>query len=273
MPINSSPKTTLAGTLRALMNTMISFRRSVAAILFASTFVSAHGQITTNRFAFTGAEIFPLDSQIGILHAVDLDGDGLNDLVIANNSRSKITLLFNQTGKTNIVSKPLTKRDINDLPPDSRFRVDSIPSEKRIGGMVVTDLNSDGRPDIAYYGEPKELIVIYNQGSNIWSAPKRFAIEDGQLNPNSLTSGDINGDGRTDLVLLAENHAYLITQNADHTLAEPEKLPLSSSVRSVQVMDIDGDGRNDLLLVNFDNASPFRFRLQKIEFLAIIVGL
>ena len=265
MPINSSPKTTLAGTLRALMNTMISFRRSVAAILFASTFVSAHGQITTNRFAFTGAEIFPLDSQIGILHAVDLDGDGLNDLVIANNSRSKITLLFNQTGKTNIVSKPLTKRDINDLPPDSRFRVDSIPSEKRIGGMVVTDLNSDGRPDIAYYGEPKELIVMYNQGSNIWSAPKRFAIEDGQLNPNSLTSGDINGDGRTDLVVLAENHAYLITQNADHTLAEPEKLPLSSSVRSVQVMDIDGDGRNDLLLVNFDNASPFRFRLQNSD--------
>ena len=227
------------------MNTMISLRRSVAAILLATAALSARGQSATNRFAFSGPEIFPLDSQIGILHATDIDGDGLNDLIIANNSRSKITLLFNQTGKTNIASKPITKRDVNDLPPDSRLRLDSIPSEKRIGGMVVTDLNSDGRPDIAYYGEPKELLVIYNQGSNIWSAPKRFSIEDGQLNPNSLTSGDINGDGRNDLVLLAENHAYLITQSADHTLAEPEKLPISSAVRSVQVLDIDGDGRVD----------------------------
>ena len=247
------------------MNMMISLHRMVAAILLATSALSAHAQSATNRFTFTGPEIFPLDSQIGILHATDIDGDGLNDLIIANNSRSKITLLFNQTGKTNIVSKPLTKRDVNDLPPDSRFRVDSIPSEKRIGGMVVADLNSDGRPDIAYYGEPKELLVIYNQGSNIWSAPKRFPIEDGQLNSNSLTSGDINGDGRTDLVLLAENHAYLIAQSVDHTLGEPEKLPLSSAVRSVQVLDIDGDGRNDLLFVNFDNANPFRFRLQNTD--------
>ena len=247
------------------MNTMISIRRSLAAALLASAVLSARGQSVTNVFAFSGPEIFPLDNQIGILQAADIDGDGLNDLVIANNSRSKITILYNQTGKTNIASKPLSKRDVNNLPPDSRFRVDSIPSEKRIGGMVVTDLNSDGKPDIAYYGEPKELLVIYNQGSNTWSAPKRFAIEDGQLNPNSLTSGDINGDGRTDLVLLAENHAYLITQNADHTLAEPEKLPLSSQVRSVQVLDIDGDGRNDLLFVNFDSATPFRFRLQSAD--------
>ena len=247
------------------MNTMISIRRSLAAALLASAVLSARGQSVTNVFAFSGPEIFPLDNQIGILQAADIDGDGLNDLVIANNSRSKITILYNQTGKTNVASKPLSKRDVNNLPPDSRFRVDSIPSEKRIGGMVVTDLNSDGKPDIAYYGEPKELLVIYNQGSNTWSAPKRFAIEDGQLNPNSLTSGDINGDGRTDLVLLAENHAYLITQKADHTLAEPEKLPLSSQVRSVQVLDIDGDGRNDLLFVNFDSATPFRFRLQSAD--------
>jgi hypothetical protein len=34
----------------------------------------------------------------------DSDGDGLNDLIAVNNSRSKITLLYNQTGKTNIAA-------------------------------------------------------------------------------------------------------------------------------------------------------------------------
>jgi len=237
---------------------------TAGAVLLSTFWLPASAQVATNRFAFTGREDFPIDPQIGLLHAADLDGDGLNDLVIVNNSRSKINLLYNRTGKTNLpATGPLTKRELNELPPDARFRIDSIPSEKRIGAMIVADLNSDGRPDIAYYGEPKELIVIYNQGTNGWSAPKRWPIEDGQLNPNALTAGDVNGDERTDLVLLAENHAYLIKQNADHTLGEPEKLPLASLVRSVQVLDIDGDGRNDLLLVNFDSPTPFRFRLQQ----------
>ena len=81
----------------------------------------------------------------------DLDGDGLNDLVVVNNSRSKINLLYNQTGKTNLTqkSKPWGKREINELPPDARFRIDSIASEKRISSLVLADLNGDGRPDIA----------------------------------------------------------------------------------------------------------------------------
>lgn len=248
------------------MNTLNVFSRLVGVVFLCAACGSSQAAVVTNRFGFTGPEIFPIDSQIGLLHAVDIDGDGLNDLMLVNNSRSKINLLYNQTGKTNArAAKLLTKREMNELPPDARFRIDSIPSEKRISAMVVTDLNGDGRPDIAYYGEPKELVVIYNQGTNGWSAPKRWAIDDGQLNPNALTAGDLNGDGRPDLVLLAENHAYLITQNADHTLGEAEKIPLSSLVRSVQVIDIDGDGRKDLLLVNFDSPTPFRFRLQQAD--------
>ena len=50
---------------------------------------------------FTGPEIYPIDDRIGLLHAADLDGDGLNDLVVVNNLRSKINLLYNQTGRTN----------------------------------------------------------------------------------------------------------------------------------------------------------------------------
>src|SRR5205809_4799872 len=80
----------------------------------------------TNRFGFTGPEIFPIDSQIGQLRVADLDGDGLNDLIVANNSRSKINLLYNQTGKTNLAHRPtpVGRREFNELPPDSRFRIE-----------------------------------------------------------------------------------------------------------------------------------------------------
>src|SRR5215469_16716342 len=156
---------------------------------------------TNNTFGFTGPEIFPIDNQISQLHVADLDGDGLNDLIVVNNARSKITLLYNQTGKTNSTPKlsETGRKEMNELPPDARFRVESIASEKRIASLVVTDLNGDGRPDIAYYGEPKELVVQYNLGTNGWSTPKRWPIDDGQLSANALAVGDLNGDGLTDL--------------------------------------------------------------------------
>src|SRR6266852_4297 len=197
-------------------------KRMLSALSLVGTIVfTGRGDSGTNRFGFTGPEIFPIDSQIGHLRATDLDGDGLQDLIVVNNSRSKINLLYNQTGKTNQAeAKTAAKRELNQLPPDARFRIDSIASEKRISSLVVADLNGDGRPDVAYYGEPKELVVQFNQGTNGWSAPKRWPLEDGQLSPNALSAGDLNGDGRPDLVLLAENHLYLLAQKEDHSLGE-----------------------------------------------------
>lgn len=248
---------------------MTLFRPSVITTIFAavglSILNSSAASTRTNTFGFTGPEIYPIDSQISQLHVADLDGDGLNDLIVVNNSRSKINLLYNQTGKTNQTRllKPTGRREMNELPPDARFRIESIASEKRISSLVVADLNGDGRPDIAYYGEPKELVILYNQGTNTWSQPKRWPIEDGQLTPNALNTGDLNGDGQTDLVLLAENYIYFFAQSKDHILGEPVKIPFSGTVKSAQILDIDGDGRSDLLLVNWEDKNPFRFRLQK----------
>jgi hypothetical protein len=234
----------------------------VAGLLGAAACAGADS--ATNRFGFTGPEIFPIENAISQLRVADLDGDHLNDLVVVNNARSKINLLYNVTGKTNRTAVvELQKPEMNDLPPGSRFRLESIASEKRIFSLAVADLNGDGKPDLAYYGDPKELIVLYNQGTNGWSVPKRWAIDDGQLTANALGTGDLNGDGRTDLVLLGENCIYFLPQKEDHTLGEPRRIAFSGSVKSIQVADLDGDGLNDLLLVNWEDRNPFRFRLQQ----------
>ena len=222
------------------------------------------GAQSTNRFGFSGPEVFPLDYGIGFLHVADVDGDGLNDILVVNNSRSKINVLYNRTGKTNapVTASKVGRRDINELPPDARFRVESLSSEKRITSLVVADLNGDHRPDLAYYGDPKELVVQFNLGTNGWAPPKRWSLDDGLSDFNALTSGDVNGDGRPDLLLLAEKYLYVLMSRPDGTLADPERIPYSGVVKAVQVLDLDGDNRDDLLFVNWDNATPFRFRLQ-----------
>jgi hypothetical protein len=243
---------------------VMKFLYCAALSTFFLSFISpVHGGNGTNDFGFTGHESYPIDDGISLLHAADLTGDGLNDLIVANNLRSKINLLYNETGKTNQPAAPLRKLDINELPPDARFRIDSIPVDERIEAMVVTDLNGDGKPDIAIYGDNKDLEVFYNQGTNGWSDPERWHIEDGQMDPNALVAGDLNGDGRTDLLLLGDNGSlYFLPQNADHTLGEPQKIPYSGTPKSVQIVDVDGDGRSDLLLVDWDSPMPFRVRLQ-----------
>src|ERR1041385_3859019 len=121
---------------------MILFRRLcfMSGIAAAAAFVlTARGEgAETNRIWFSGQEIFPIDPQITQLHVADFDGDGLNDLVVVNNARSKITILYNQTGKTNATAVKRTgTHEVNELPPDSRFRIDSIASEKRIAALAV----------------------------------------------------------------------------------------------------------------------------------------
>ena len=235
----------------------------LASLGIASPGAAAATETNLTLFGFAGPEIFPIDNAISELRAADLDGDGLLDLVAANNLRSRISVLYNQTGQTNLPPGRKTgRRELNELPPDARFRIDSIASEKRIAALAVADLNGDQRPDIAYYGEPKELVVQYNQGTNGWSTPKRWPIDDGQLSPNALAVGDLSGDGRADLVLLGDTTVHWLAQQADHSLAEPEKIPYSGAVKSVQVLDIDGNERDDLLLVNWESQNPFRFRLQ-----------
>jgi hypothetical protein len=226
------------------------------------------GTLTTlsfaSEFGFLGPEIFPIDSQITQLRHGDLDGDDREDLLVANNSRSKISLLYNQSGQTKDPSKSLSwdPNDINTLPPDSRFKIESIDAEKRIASLVVTDLSGDGQPDIAYYGEPKGLIVVLNEGDRKWSKPRQWDLDDGQVSANALTAGDLNGDGRTDLVLLGEQQVYWLRQDPDRALSEPIGIPFSGTVRAIHIVDLNNDQRDDLLLVNWDRNNPLAFRLQ-----------
>jgi hypothetical protein len=181
------------------------FTRFLSGVIAAAAALSGFSVLadTTNLFGFSGKEVYPIDQGISELHVADLDGDGLNDIIVVNNLRAKINLLYNRTGKTNITdAAPVSKLEINDLPPDARFRIDSLPSDERISALGVVDLNGDGRPDLVYFGDTKDLIVRYNLGTNGWSEPKLWHLEDGRLDANALATGDLNGDGLTDIAFL-----------------------------------------------------------------------
>ena len=246
------------------MNRLLKLLSGAAAALAFVVHFSAPAAPATNLFGFTGPEIFPIDQQISQLRVADLDGDGLNDIIVANNLRSKINLLYNMTGKTNRAdAMPTRKLEINELPPGSRFRIDSVPTDERIAALAVEDINDDKRPDLIYFGDGKDLVIRYNLGTNGWSDSKRWHLDDGMLSPNALAVGDLNGDGLPDVVVLGDSgYAYFFAEKKDHKLAEPQKIAYSGTPKAIAIADVDGDGRNDLVFVDFDSAYPFRLRRQ-----------
>ena len=102
--------------------------------------------------------------------------------------------------------------------------------------------------------------------TNGWSAPKHWAIDDGQLTANALVSGDfgIRGSSHRSGVAGGKRRFTCCGKKADHTrTGEPERIPYSGSVKAIQVLDIEGDVDGTIpLLVNWESPTPFRFRLQ-----------
>ncbi len=104
--------------------------KMIFGVLALGVAFSIRAQTVTNIFTFTGHETYPVDEGISLLHAADLTGDGLNDLIVANNQRSKIDLLYNETGKTNPPAAP-AGMELNELPPGCGSTL--IPSPRMSG--------------------------------------------------------------------------------------------------------------------------------------------
>ena len=223
-------------------------------------------------YGFDEIEIIKLDWGIQDLRVADFNGDGRKDIALSNNRRARIELLIQKEaigpGEKDIAIDP-NDIDINIIAPPTRFEQRNIAVSQRLQSLVCGDLNSDGRTDLAYYGEPKALYVLLqkaeedatdNSISTSWSAKKKIDIDDGLPTSNALVCADLDNDGADDLALAGRDCIYIIIQEKDGSLAEPEKYPTSAQTLGVEVGDLNGDNINDLILVTNDMEKPLHVR-------------
>ena len=198
-------------------------------------------------FGFGKLEIYKLQRRSANMLVGDMNHDGHNDLIVVDNSHSRIDLLQQRLEKVDTSKSTDGEPAVNEVGSDWRFEHRKIPVDKKIISLTLGDFNNDGRTDIAYVGSPDRLVIRHQRESGDWTSRTSFRIPKVATDSHNLAAGDLNHDGKDDLVVLGTNQTYVIFQQPDGEMAVPHKLMnTSEKLSGVRISDLDGNGRNDL---------------------------
>ena len=218
---------------------------------------SSPGGLTTNSF---GARVdIPLAGIPSGVAVMDLDGDGRPDIVTANQGSNTVSVLRNLSTGGLITS-------------NSFAAAVNVPVGPGPWWVSLADLDGDGKPDVVTANlsssGPAAVSVLRNESSvgNIVFAPD--VDFPGLGGPLSVEVGDLDGDGKADLVVGSYGgQAVAVYQNTStpgtinsNSFAPAVNLPANGEVTVAVIGDLDGDGRPDLAVVTHipDHLSVFR---------------
>lgn len=171
----------------------------------------------------------------------DLDGDGKLDIAATNLTSSKISMFRNTTsgGELSFAAK-----------------VDSS-SGSSAQAIAVGDLDGDGKPEIAVVNSSAATVSVLRNTSSAgtlsFAARATFTTD---LQPYSIAIGDVDGDGKFDLVTCNANGGNIsVFRNTNTTIGT-----LSFATRVdfaaggfpfwIKLGDMDGDDKLDIVVVD-----------------------
>jgi hypothetical protein len=143
-----------------------------------------------------------------------------------------------------------------------RYGMSSDPTAMMGGGVCWLDANGDGRldlfavngyddPHFASYKRVPRSVLYLNEGGNRFRAAYSIAVKG-----EGCVAGDLDGDGRPDLVVTTATDDVLLWNEGGGRFREA---PQSSGFHSflwhagAAIADVNGDGRPDLYLAGYTN--------------------
>ncbi len=192
--------------------------------------------LNQRNVTFTAHVPYVVGSHPFSVTCADLDGDGDVDLASANsNPLGTISVLLNLGNGTFAVQVP--------------YAVGSYPR-----GVTSADLDGDGDQDLVTSNGASTsgtVSVLLNLGNGTFAAHQQYATG---VNPNSVTSADLDGDGDQDLVTAngasTSSTVSVLLNQGNGIFAAHQQYAAGVNPNSVISADLDGDGDQDLVTAN-----------------------
>lgn len=165
------------------------------------------------------------------LATADMNGDGKPDLVVANN--------FSHIADTATISVLNGLGDGTFAAP-LNYQTVWLYDQK----LTVDDFNVDGKPDVAVSNNGV-ITVLHNNGSGALIKRTLWAST-GAL--RDITSADLDGDKRPDLITTSAVHAFT-------SIGFLPNITTPAVVERVTPFDFDGDGRSDISVFRPSNGA------------------
>ncbi|MDA0194979.1 MAG: VCBS repeat-containing protein [Bacteroidetes bacterium] len=169
-------------------------------------------------------------------HTWDIDGDGWQDVVTTGWGETRI-LWYKNPGIVDLEKG---------LPWKEYTLADVGHGDGELGSFV--DINADGRPEYIVNSYVKtNPFTIWRLDKDSNNAPIMISTEIGPRNSHGVGFGDINGDGRTD-ILFDEGWYEQPRQNIwGGNWFWHRDWNLKDGSCPMQIVDLNGDGRNDFI--------------------------
>jgi hypothetical protein len=187
--------------------------------------------------SFQKQQTYALDegSNANAVAVADLTGDGIPDIITANNNGTLSVLQGNGDGT---FQQPETLSDSGGTPD----------------ALAVADLNGDGIPDIitansrGSHNSFGKVSVLLGNGDGTFQEPLTFSVG---LHPNALAVADLTGDGIPDIATAnGDGTVSVLLGNGDGTFQPQQTFPVGSGADAVAVADLNGDGIPDIITAN-----------------------
>ena len=168
----------------------------------------------------------------------DFNHDGIPDLIALNQTAGTVDVMLGNG--------------------DGTFRPPvSTPVPDRPSAFAVGDFNGDGIPDVAvssapFGGNPSMNILLGNGDGTFRSAGVSLPVS-----PSTMTVGDVNRDGKLDLITNGFGGTSPVTVwlgNGDGTFQAPQSYYAGFSATAMALADLNGDGFPELVTTGINGS-------------------